>query len=821
VKRNQVWRRDYVDARRAHLAQEISADVAADRSQAIATLKARIRRSAVEPSVEGQLDCVLATLELLTIEGIESHVDARELSRLNATAKRIFERQAVNPRSSRLAHLYGELEARTAALAAKHSERWTSAWSRGIAEQEAGVRVDGELHDIVDLELQLGHGKEIVARLLELELSAVAKSDLRALRLTQVEALILSGDHARAEHVLASLRAELGDDVDAKWQAAILESIRAQDPAPQVMLTRLRGEERRPERLLDLFLWAHASKSKAWMSVVTRASSLRRTDKDALDPAALSCAEAIERCHDGGGSVQARLNALGRALGEADRVVHPLRRMLVWAAAARWLIRVKRRPLATLPSLQYRALSLALTGGVEPDVLNLALELIETEAPDAPMVETGDSPPVRKRERAVKMSKLAAEVLKERGIAFISEIARRKNPGARVLALATAEIVTRYMDELKGPFMKLGQLIGYWGFDLPEDVRDALCSLQDSSTGMSFDRVKAAIAAELGDDAESVFQEIDALPLGTGSIGQVHRAVTRDGREVALKVQYPDVAELVKNDMIMLRAIAPAARLLLPGWDVLAILAELDLHMKEECDYAREAEHQSFFRSALAKRADVVVPEVITPLSRRRVLTSELIRGERFEDFRRRASPEERTRAAETIFSVWIHTALVMRSLNSDVQPGNLLFLDRAVALVDFGNCVHWKDGEGRGLLEVLLAVHTKDVERFRNAFTDLGFASDGGFDFVWGFERLSTGILGALTEDRTVRIRFEHVQHELEHFFASHASARVVIMPPRYLLGMRAYWGMLSTIARLDVEVNLHRAMRRTLDELAVSLRP
>jgi predicted unusual protein kinase regulating ubiquinone biosynthesis (AarF/ABC1/UbiB family) len=814
VKRNQVWRQDYVEIRRRVLSEEIARSVAAAGAHdTIDAIHRRIRRVARDPSVEGQLDAVLLTIEILAIDGAANTLSTRDIHQLHATAARILEKHAVNPRSSRLSRLFGELEANAASLAAQRSQRWTAAWASRIAREEAGVEIERELFSVVELELMLGHREEAVRLLIAAEL-ACRSSSRPMLRLAHAKVLRLSGDRSGARRIVDALLTEEAGDPEVRWEAAVLDTVECHDLEPQVKLTRLRKEDRRPDRLLDLFLWAHATRKKAWLDVVPRASSLHRTDGRVLDQATLQCAEAIERCYHARASPVARLNALGRALEHVDRVTHPERRMLIWAAAARWLLRVKRRSTAELCAAQYRALSIALTKGASDDVMGLALlDGANDRSPPTEVEENGDRLPPQRWARLSAMSKLGAELVWTYARNALVDFVGRLNPNLEYVARDTSEIIATYMDELKGPFMKLGQIVGFYGFDLPEEVRTILCSLQDRSTALPAAVIRTTIAAELGKPVESIFDEFDDVPLGTGSLGQVHRAVLSDGLEVAVKVQYPDAVHMARTDLAILRAISPPMQLLVPSWNVEAILSELARRLDEECDYETEAEHQRFFRDALNARTDVVIPRVILELSTKRVLTSELIRGERFESFRITSTAAERTRAAETIFSVWVETAIMRRSFNSDAQPGNLLFLDGSVAFVDFGSCVHWKAGEGNGFLEVLLALYGDDVDRLRAAMIDLGIAPPTpDFDFGWATERMTGGILGALREDRAVRIRFEDVRRELLHFFDRNPSSRLLSIPPRYALGMRAYWGMLSTLARLDVDVNLRRVARETI---------
>jgi len=217
------------------------------------------------------------------------------------------------------------------------------------------------------------------------------------------------------------------------------------------------------------------------------------------------------------------------------------------------------------------------------------------------------------------------------------------------LALQTAEDVAEELGSMKGALMKLGQMASYIDEDMPATFRTAMARLQHTAPPMTAALASGVIADELGGAPERVFARWDPIPFAAASIGQVHRAITRDGRAVAVKIQYPGIAQSITSDLRnvgLLRKIAAAA---FPGLDAQSLIEELGERLKEELDYKLEADNQDLFARYYEKHPFVHIPEVVRELSTERVLTSELLVGKRFEELQG-WDQQERDLAAETIY---------------------------------------------------------------------------------------------------------------------------------------------------------------------------
>ena len=198
------------------------------------------------------------------------------------------------------------------------------------------------------------------------------------------------------------------------------------------------------------------------------------------------------------------------------------------------------------------------------------------------------------------------------------------------LALQTAEDIATTLGAMKGVLMKIGQMASYVDDGLSPAVRRTLSRLQDSVPPMSAELAAGVVTEELGLPPERAFRRWDPEPIAAASIGQVHRAITHDGRAVAVKVQYPGIAETISADLDNVALLRRMLRITAPNQDVEALVAELRERVLEELDYRREAENQRYMAAYYDGHPTIHVPQIIDELSARRVVTSELSAGARF-----------------------------------------------------------------------------------------------------------------------------------------------------------------------------------------------
>jgi predicted unusual protein kinase regulating ubiquinone biosynthesis (AarF/ABC1/UbiB family) len=297
--------------------------------------------------------------------------------------------------------------------------------------------------------------------------------------------------------------------------------------------------------------------------------------------------------------------------------------------------------------------------------------------------------------------------------------------GERAAALAR-ELVEQ-LGQMRGAAMKVGQVLSTIDFTaLPEEEREnfkqTLAKLRDDVPPLPFRRLEKLLREELGEKPSAIFDEFEEEAFAAASIGQVHRARTRDGQAVAVKVQYPGVAEAVDTDLRNLTLLLPLVKRLAPGLDVKAVYAELRERIAEELDYELEAQNQRAVARAHRGHPFAHVPEVHTDLSTRRVLVTDLLVGNRFEEVKRRDAAT-RDRFGEIVFRFYFGLVQYMGRVSGDPHPGNYLLLeDGRVGFLDFG-LMRVLD---RGYLDresaVAAAVEADDASRVHSVLTELGY---------------------------------------------------------------------------------------------------
>ena len=288
----------------------------------------------------------------------------------------------------------------------------------------------------------------------------------------------------------------------------------------------------------------------------------------------------------------------------------------------------------------------------------------------------------------------------------------------------TAALVNELVDQLsrmRGAAMKVGQMISMVELDgLPEDqqreLQTKLASLRDSVPPVPFPKLERMMRDELGGPLTMVFSEFEEQAFAAASIGQVHRAVTVDGEQVAVKVQYPGVAEAVDTDLRNAMLLLPLVKRLAPGIDARSLFAELRERIGEELDYELEAQHQRRVERKFRGHPFILVPRVDTALSTRRVLVTEYVLGDKFDTIRRR-DEAERDRYAEIVFRFYFGLAYRDRIALGDPHPGNyLLRADGKVAFLDYGLLRDVSPERVEAERAIAIAVRNKDAGSLKAA---------------------------------------------------------------------------------------------------------
>ena len=303
----------------------------------------------------------------------------------------------------------------------------------------------------------------------------------------------------------------------------------------------------------------------------------------------------------------------------------------------------------------------------------------------------------------------------------------------------TAALVHELVEQLgrmRGAAMKVGQMISMVEFDgLPDEQQDELqrklATLRDDVPPIPFARLEKLMRKEFGVPLDQVFSDFDERAFAAASIGQVHRATTLDGQDVVAKIQYPGVAEAVETDLRNAMLLLPLVKRLAPGLDARAMAEEMRERIGEEFDYELEAQNQRRIERLMRGHPFITIPRVYTDLSTRRILVSEYIEGERFEEVRR-AEEAQRDRYGEIVFRFFFGLAYRDRIALGDPHPGNyLLQADGRVCFLDFGLLRDVDVARVDGERAIALAVREKDAPGLKSALIDGGYLPASRADAV------------------------------------------------------------------------------------------
>ncbi len=389
--------------------------------------------------------------------------------------------------------------------------------------------------------------------------------------------------------------------------------------------------------------------------------------------------------------------------------------------------------------------------------------------------------------------------------------AARREELDRAHEVKTAKQVVETLGAMKGALMKVGQMASFLDQGMPDHVREVLAELQQNAPPMSHDLVAEVMTNELGERPEKTFAEWDPEPIAAASIGQVHRAMTHDGRAVAVKVQYPGVDDAIRSDLANADALFIGFQTFFPSLDPQSIAAELRERITEELDYVHEAANQRLFADYYRGHPYIHIPEVIDEHCSARVLTTELAEGARFAEASQ-WSQGELNLAAETMYRFSFGGIYRLGAFNGDPHPGNYLFRPGGhVVFLDFGLVKRFSADALAGFRRLIEAmVVDESASEFRAAVEDLGllvpgqeFTDDHVMDYFSHFYDF-VKVDGEYT--LTKQYAAETVRHILEPVGPYSEIRRNANVPPDYVILQRINLGLLALFGELNATGNWRR---------------
>ncbi len=330
--------------------------------------------------------------------------------------------------------------------------------------------------------------------------------------------------------------------------------------------------------------------------------------------------------------------------------------------------------------------------------------------------------------RLVRLGLTAGELLVGGLVEGARRAAGRKPDGIAnaFLSTANARRLAKRLAHMRGAAMKLGQLLSMEGEHiLPPEFAEALSMLQASADTMPAAQVHRLFGREYGKGWEARFSEFDDEPVASASIGQVHRAVTVDGREVALKIQYPGVAKSINSDVDNLALFLQAARILPVEFDLKGLLKEAKRQLRQEADYLAEAKYLEHYGELVRDEPEFRVPAVHRDLTTTRILAMEYLEGEPLESLGRVGVPQEtRDRIGTLLEHLLFRELFEFRVMQTDPNFGNYLVdaYGEHVVLLDFGSTMTLEPGFTSHYARICRAIMDGDDAAVRAAARDIGY---------------------------------------------------------------------------------------------------
>ncbi len=381
-----------------------------------------------------------------------------------------------------------------------------------------------------------------------------------------------------------------------------------------------------------------------------------------------------------------------------------------------------------------------------------------------------------------------------------------------------AKALAAALGKSKGPLMKVAQMVSTIPDFLPAEYAEELSQLQAQAPAMGWPFVRRRMRAELGADWQSKFATFGKDAAHAASLGQVHRATLPDGREVACKLQYPDMASAVESDVGQLKLLLGTFKRLDGSIDPSEMVDEITDRLREELDYAREARHMALYQHLLRDADYVTVPELVPELSTDRLLTMSWVSGDRLSQYE--AAPQEiRNHIAQNLFWTWWRPFTGAAVIHGDPHLGNYQVTQDGAALnlLDFGCIRIFPPGFVAGVVDLYRGLLADDFDAVYAAFEK------------WGFKGLNTELVevlsiwakfiyGPLLDDRvrSVADGIKPGEYGRKEAFAVRKLLKEkgpVIIPREFVFMDRAAIGLGAAYLRLGAELNYHQLFEQSLD--------
>jgi predicted unusual protein kinase regulating ubiquinone biosynthesis (AarF/ABC1/UbiB family) len=417
--------------------------------------------------------------------------------------------------------------------------------------------------------------------------------------------------------------------------------------------------------------------------------------------------------------------------------------------------------------------------------------------------------------------RIGARYVSERLKGVVSEASDDRRVRDR-MHIDSAREIADTVGRMRGAALKLGQQIAVAAaaLDLPPEARAALSTLHKDAEPVPFEQIRADIEGELAGPLDAYFAHLDPIPIGTASLGQVHRATLFDGTDVVVKVLHRGVRENVETDLLALKAMLASGRVLRRGRAELdATFDEIKARLYEELDYLQEAANIQGFYDRFGADPDLRMPRLHHALCTERILTMDRLPGVHMGAFLKTASPEAKQRAGRTLLTLYHRMVFEHGVLHADPHPGNYLFEpDGRVGLIDFGCVKRFNEFFLGAYGRTALSAHAQDREGTLQGCMDLG-AWDGTDpavgDLMWRFcDGMMAGFRGG---EQELGANHEHLVEDVKPIVKEYIRTPGAKIPTDAIFLHRSLGGLYTMVRALELKTDFG-AVFQPYAELAVA---
>jgi len=432
------------------------------------------------------------------------------------------------------------------------------------------------------------------------------------------------------------------------------------------------------------------------------------------------------------------------------------------------------------------------------------------------MAREPDGPPSSRLARLRKLAGLGAQL---GGDALARGVRRLTGSDPSSLSRGAAEKLVETLGDLKGAAMKLGQVASMDPDLFPPEVRAVLARLQNEAPPMPFARVAAVLEEELGGSPEELFAEFSREPMAAASLGQVHRARLRDGRDVVVKIQYPGIDQALKSDIDNLGLVVKTMALTHRALDGRQYFHELAEELSHELDYSREGRLAREFARASAALPDVVVPEIVDERTSTRVLTMQHIPGQTLKTFlTSEPANAQRLRVSGLLIRAIHGSFLVDGTVHADPHPGNFMVMpDGRLGVLDFGSVKRFSREFFEGHRDVFrLVLEQKPIDVLA-LVRRVGFTVELPDDEARPLLEEMIHLAGRALRTDDYDYAHDTMAPDSRKLFARHAAQFLKIRPPAEgVMFIRAFGGLQQNLRLLGARGDFRPFYRSLLPLLA-----